>query len=86
MQKVPYPFKNAEEYAASLKTPVGREWNTENAFKTLTKPKIVTKLGTIIDPLDSSVLLKPMKRKAEGDIDLHGKKIFKRNKNKKHKK
>nr|KAG5704852.1 hypothetical protein BaRGS_001323 [Batillaria attramentaria] len=56
--KVPFPYNTPDDFTATMKTPIGREWNTENAFKRMTKPSIVTKIGTIIEPVDESVLLK----------------------------
>ncbi|KAK7494284.1 hypothetical protein BaRGS_00014387 [Batillaria attramentaria] len=69
--KVPFPYNTPDDFTATMKTPIGREWNTENAFKRMTKPSIVTKIGTIIEPVDESVLLKkPTKRRTEVDIEL----------------
>lgn len=56
-----------------MSTPIGREWNTENAFKRMTKPSVVTKSGVIIEPVDETILLKkPTKRTAGVDIELSG--------------
>ncbi|KAF9355937.1 hypothetical protein BGX34_010178 [Mortierella sp. NVP85] len=49
--QVPHPFKTWAQYEQSLRTPVGREWNTNSTFQKMTLPRITTKLGTIIDPL-----------------------------------
>ncbi|KAI9323566.1 small-subunit processome [Dichotomocladium elegans] len=48
---VPYPYQNMEQYERAMRTPVGKEWNTRNTFQKMTKPKVLTKLGTVIDPL-----------------------------------
>jgi U3 small nucleolar RNA-associated protein 14 len=40
-----------EQYERSISTPVGSEWNTRQTFLKLTKPKVITKLGKVIDPL-----------------------------------
>jgi U3 small nucleolar RNA-associated protein 14 len=49
--QVPHPFKTWAQYEQSLRTPVGKEWNTNSTFQKMTLPRITTKLGTIIDPL-----------------------------------
>ncbi|KAG0240366.1 Utp14 protein-domain-containing protein [Mortierella sp. GBAus27b] len=49
--QIPHPFKTWEQYEQSLRTPVGKEWNTNASFQKMTLPRITTKLGTIIDPL-----------------------------------
>ncbi|KAI8639865.1 small-subunit processome [Parasitella parasitica] len=48
---VPFPFKTMEQYERSISTPMGSEWNTRQTFMKLTKPKVITKLGRVIDPL-----------------------------------
>ncbi|CAO0797313.1 unnamed protein product [Mucor circinelloides] len=48
---VPFPFKTMEQYERSISTPMGSEWNTRQTFLKLTKPKVITKLGKVIDPL-----------------------------------
>ncbi|KAI8379757.1 Utp14 protein-domain-containing protein [Radiomyces spectabilis] len=51
--KVPFPFQNMEQYERSLRAPVGKEWNTRDTFQKMTKPRVMTKLGTVIDPLSA---------------------------------
>ncbi|GAA5811867.1 hypothetical protein MFLAVUS_005313 [Mucor flavus] len=48
---VPFPFKTMEQYERSISQPVGNEWNTRQTFLKMTKPRIITKLGKVIDPL-----------------------------------
>ena len=48
---VPFPFKTMEQYERSISQPVGSEWNTRETFMKMTKPRIITKLGKVIDPL-----------------------------------
>ncbi|KAI8092752.1 small-subunit processome [Halteromyces radiatus] len=48
---VPFPFKSMEQYEHSLRAPVGKEWNTRDSYQKMTKPRVMTKLGTVIDPL-----------------------------------
>ncbi|KAG0239310.1 hypothetical protein BGW41_007795 [Actinomortierella wolfii] len=51
LTKLPHPFTTWEQYEQSLRTPVGKEWNTNATFQKLTLPRITTKVGQIIDPL-----------------------------------
>ncbi|KAI8988151.1 small-subunit processome [Mycotypha africana] len=48
---VPFPFKTMEQYERSISQPVGSEWNTRQTFMKLTKPRVITKLGKVIDPV-----------------------------------
>lgn len=49
--KVPYPFKTWEEYERSLRTPMGKEWSTTKTHQKLITPSVITKFGSVIDPL-----------------------------------
>uniref|UniRef100_A0A0B7A5Z1 U3 small nucleolar RNA-associated protein 14 homolog A n=1 Tax=Arion vulgaris TaxID=1028688 RepID=A0A0B7A5Z1_9EUPU len=51
-KSVPFPYTSVQQYEASLRQPVSRGFVRETAFKLLTKPEVVTKLGHIIKPLD----------------------------------
>ncbi|CAG8630072.1 15839_t:CDS:10, partial [Gigaspora rosea] len=48
---IPYPFETREQYERSLRTPVGKEWNTNEVFQKMITPRVVTKMGVVIDPL-----------------------------------
>ncbi|CAG8607857.1 2819_t:CDS:10 [Paraglomus brasilianum] len=61
--KVPYPFETREQYEASLRAPIGREWNTQEVYQKMIKPRVITKMGTIIDPLTAKF------RDDDGDSD-----------------
>ncbi|KAF7303869.1 UTP14-domain-containing protein [Mycena indigotica] len=52
---LPYPYTSKAQYERSLETPVGREWNTRVAFQRGTLPKVVKKMGTVIEPLQKLV-------------------------------
>ncbi|CAG8467183.1 1318_t:CDS:2 [Acaulospora colombiana] len=49
---IPYPFQTREQYERSLRTPLGEEWNTREIFQKMIMPRVVTKMGGIIDPLN----------------------------------
>lgn len=48
---VPFPFESREQYERSLRMPVGQEWTSRETHQKLTMPRIITKQGTVIDPL-----------------------------------
>ncbi|CAG8795936.1 16578_t:CDS:10 [Gigaspora margarita] len=48
---IPYPFETREQYERSLRTPVGKEWNTNEVFQKMITPRVVTKMGVVIEPL-----------------------------------
>lgn len=56
---LPYEFGKANLFEATISHPIGSLWNTETAFRDLTAPKVITKQGAIIEPIDAeSSLLK----------------------------
>ncbi|XP_054164102.1 U3 small nucleolar RNA-associated protein 14 homolog B-like [Oppia nitens] len=57
VKQLPFPYKNVEEFEKSIRHPIGRTWNPEVAYRELTEPKLVTKIGAIIDPIDKEALI-----------------------------
>lgn len=51
LNQVPHPFQTREQYERSLSMPIGPEWNAQSAHAGLTKPAVVTKAGSIIEPM-----------------------------------
>lgn len=49
--KIPYPFKTWEEYEKSLRMPLGKEWVSDSTFKKMTTPNVITRFGSVINPL-----------------------------------
>lgn len=58
VSQLPFPFTSVRDYEASIRTPIGKEFVPQTAHKVLTKPKVVTKLGKIIKPMDAQELCK----------------------------
>lgn len=54
LKMVPRPFANSQEFTRSMRQPLGPEWNTATTFRAGAQPRVVTKRGTIIEPLDLS--------------------------------
>lgn len=51
LPELPYGFENRAQYERTISNPLGKEWNTLQSHGSLTKPKIKTKVGAIINPL-----------------------------------
>ncbi|XP_075873029.1 U3 small nucleolar RNA-associated protein 14 homolog A [Nelusetta ayraudi] len=58
---LPFPFQNQQQFQSTIRTPLGRTWNTEGTVKKVTRPRVVTRLGTIIPPMDQQQLLEDKK-------------------------
>ncbi|ENN75593.1 U3 small nucleolar RNA-associated protein 14 homolog A [Dendroctonus ponderosae] len=59
---IPFPFKSAKDYEASLRAPIGNSFVPELAFRRFIKPTVETKMGTIIEPVTTGILMgKPNK-------------------------
>ncbi|KAF8603940.1 small-subunit processome [Ceratobasidium sp. AG-I] len=52
VKDLPYPYTSREQFARSMATPIGTEWNTRVAHQRATLPRVVKKMGTVIDPLE----------------------------------
>ena len=48
---VPYPYTHHVQFERSIRNPVGKHWNTSTAVEQLTKPRVSSMIGTIIDPI-----------------------------------
>nr|XP_046260117.1 U3 small nucleolar RNA-associated protein 14 homolog A [Scatophagus argus] len=62
VNSLPFPFENHAQFESTIRAPVGRTWNTERTVKKITKPKVVTQLGAIIEPMAREELLKHKKQ------------------------
>ncbi|KAG7239112.1 hypothetical protein INR49_029992 [Caranx melampygus] len=58
---LPFPFENHTQFESTVSAPMGRTWNTERTIKKITKPKVVTQLGAIIEPMAKEQLMKNKK-------------------------
>ncbi|XP_058446563.1 U3 small nucleolar RNA-associated protein 14 homolog A [Malaya genurostris] len=57
VNELPFPFVTVRDYEASLRAPLGRTFLPETAHSTLVEPRVVTKLGAVIEPMKKSILL-----------------------------
>merc|ERR1711893_304563 len=51
-RNVPFPFRTAEEYANSLRMPIGKEFVPHDASMKATKQEVKVKAGQVITPLE----------------------------------
>ncbi|KAK7030705.1 Utp14-domain-containing protein [Favolaschia claudopus] len=51
VKDLPYPFTSRAQYERSLEAPLGTEWNTRVGFQKATLPRVVKKMGMVIEPL-----------------------------------
>ncbi|XP_034429264.1 U3 small nucleolar RNA-associated protein 14 homolog A [Hippoglossus hippoglossus] len=61
VNSLPFPFENHMQFESTVRSPVGRTWNTEHTVKKITKPKVITQLGSIIEPMAREELVKDKK-------------------------
>lgn len=78
MSEIPYPFTNIQDFEASIRAPVGRNWVPQIAHRKLIAPPVVTKLGTVIGPMDEDQLVK------QKELNLMDKKSISKRKNDEH--
>ena len=61
VKDLPPDMKNREQYEKYNKTLIGREFNSLNLYKKLIQPKVVKKIGQIINPMTATDSTKGMK-------------------------
>ncbi|XP_059199675.1 U3 small nucleolar RNA-associated protein 14 homolog A [Centropristis striata] len=66
VNSLPFPFENHSQFESTIRTPLGRNWNTERTVKKISKPKVVTQMGAIIQPMAREELMKDKKQVSTG--------------------
>ncbi|GAB6020265.1 U3 small nucleolar RNA-associated protein 14 A [Chamberlinius hualienensis] len=61
--RIPFPFRTEEEFRRSIANPIGQHWNTEMTYSRLIVPKVITKKGSIIKPINKNVLSSKNKKR-----------------------
>ncbi|KAF9504919.1 hypothetical protein BS47DRAFT_1386112 [Hydnum rufescens UP504] len=51
-QDLPHPYTTKAQFESSLEMPIGPEWNTCMGFQKSTLPKVIKKMGTVINPIE----------------------------------
>ncbi|XP_026152048.1 U3 small nucleolar RNA-associated protein 14 homolog A [Mastacembelus armatus] len=62
VNSLPFPFENHIQFENTIRSPLGRTWNTEQTVKKLVKPEVITQLGAIIEPMAREELMKDKKQ------------------------
>ncbi|XP_038222329.1 U3 small nucleolar RNA-associated protein 14 homolog A [Zerene cesonia] len=57
VSELPFPFTSVKDYEASIRAPIGNTFIPETAHQKLIKPSVITKAGTIIEPMDEEQLM-----------------------------
>ncbi|KAH0837758.1 Utp14 protein-domain-containing protein [Lanmaoa asiatica] len=52
VRELPYPYTSHAQFERRIEAPLGSEWNTRVGFQRGTLPRVVKKMGTVIDPLE----------------------------------
>ncbi|KAK0451758.1 Utp14-domain-containing protein [Armillaria borealis] len=55
VKDLPYPYTSKAQFERGMEQPLGVEWNTRVGFQKATLPKVVKKMGTVIDPLQKKL-------------------------------
>lgn len=62
VSEVPFPFKTVKDYEASIRAPIGNTFVPELAYRRFIRPAVETRMGAIIEPATTGVLMgKPKK-------------------------
>ncbi|XP_039673952.1 U3 small nucleolar RNA-associated protein 14 homolog A [Perca fluviatilis] len=67
VNSLPFPFQNHAQFESTIRSPLGRTWNTERTVKKMSKPKVLTQLGAIIEPMAREELMKDKKQASPGN-------------------
>ncbi|KAG8832010.1 hypothetical protein FRC17_002229 [Serendipita sp. 399] len=52
VRDLPFPYTSRAQFDRRFEVPLGMEWNTRTTFQKATLPRVVKKMGTIIEPLE----------------------------------
>ncbi|XP_070509130.1 U3 small nucleolar RNA-associated protein 14 homolog A-like [Chironomus tepperi] len=58
ISSVPFPFTTIKDFQASMRVPIGKDFIPSSAHSKLTMESVVTKAGTIIEPMSEEALVK----------------------------
>lgn len=51
VRKLPHEFSNVEQFEYLNQSEIGPEWNSLTQFKDNIKPKVIKKVGQVIEPI-----------------------------------
>jgi len=58
VSNVPFPFTSVSDYEASIRAPVGSTFIPRTAHLKMVKPRVMTKAGAVIEPMDREQLVR----------------------------
>ncbi|XP_033229808.1 U3 small nucleolar RNA-associated protein 14 homolog A [Belonocnema kinseyi] len=65
--ELPFPFSSINDYEASMRAPIGRNFVPEKTHRRLIKPEVMTKMGKVIEPMDEDSLVSTKNFKIKRD-------------------
>ena len=64
INELPRQFNNLIDFEKKISQPIGRTWNPETKYRKLTQPRVVSRIGAVIDPIEKDdVILSKNKTK-----------------------
>ncbi|XP_048840250.1 U3 small nucleolar RNA-associated protein 14 homolog A [Brienomyrus brachyistius] len=51
VSQLPFPFENPKQFERSICTPIGNTWNTPRTVQKFTAPKVISRMGAVIEPI-----------------------------------
>jgi len=69
VSSIPFPFTSVSDYEASIRAPIGSTFIPRTAHLKMIKPRVVTKAGTVIEPMTREQLVR--RGIVKEDIKIH---------------
>ncbi|XP_069011292.1 U3 small nucleolar RNA-associated protein 14 homolog A [Embiotoca jacksoni] len=66
VSSLPFPFENQAQFESTIRTPLGRTWNTEHTVRKVTQPRLLTQPGAIIQPMEQEELERSRRPESTG--------------------
>lgn len=63
ISELPHKFANVADFESKISQPIGRTWNPDCKFRKLIAPRVKTRMGAIIEPIDKEDVGKVNKHK-----------------------
>ncbi|XP_011504581.1 PREDICTED: U3 small nucleolar RNA-associated protein 14 homolog B [Ceratosolen solmsi marchali] len=79
VSELPFPFTSVQDFEASIRAPLGRDFVPEKTFSKITQPAVKTKMGKVIEPMSTDALISVSNaRKIKMELQKKEKKKLKR--------
>ncbi|CAF1054400.1 unnamed protein product [Brachionus calyciflorus] len=62
INQLPHQFNNVHDFENKISQPIGRTWNPDFKFRKMIQPKVKTKIGSVIEPIDKDDIVKNIKK------------------------